>query len=61
MIFLAMEKGKHRLELSKEDVCKISKDENFCINIYLNEREFVRVQTPVVEEMLRVLADKGWG
>ena len=61
MIFLAMEKGKHRLELSRADVCKISKDENYCINIYLNEREFVRVQTPVVEEMLRVLSEKGWG
>ena len=61
MIFLALEKGKHRLELSKGDVCRISKDENFCINIYLNEREFVRVQTPVVDEMLRVLAEKGWG
>ena len=61
MIFLAMEKGKHRLELSRADVCKISKDENYCINIYLNEREFVRVQTPVFEEMLRVLSEKGWG
>ncbi len=61
MIFLALEKGKHRLELSRADVCRISKDENFCINIYLNEREFVRVQTPVVEEMLRVLVEKGWG
>ena len=61
MIFLALEKGKHRLELSRADVCRISKDENFCINIYLNEREFGRVQTPVVEEMLRVLTEKGWG
>ncbi len=61
MIFLALEKGKHRLELSKADVCRISRDENYCINIYLNEQEFVRVQTPVVEEMLRVLSEKGWG
>ena len=61
MIFLALEKGNHRLELSRGDVCRISKDENFCINIYLNEREFVRVQTPVVEEMIRVLTEKGWG
>ena len=61
MIFLSMEKGEHRMELSREDVHGIRSDERFCINIYLNEKEFVRIQTPVFEEMLRVLTEKGWG
>ena len=61
MIFLSLEKGKHRMELSREDVQSIRSDERYCIKIYLNEKEFVRVLTPISEEMLRVLTEKGWG
>ena len=61
MIFLSLEKGEHCMELSREDVRSIRSDERYCIKIYLNEKEFVRVQTPISEEMLRVLTEKGWG
>ena len=61
MIFLSLEKGEHRMELSREDVRSIRADERYCIKIYLNEKEFIRVQTPISEEMLRVLTEKGWG
>ena len=61
MIFLSMEKGDHRMELTRGDVKRICSEERFYLNIYLNEKNFVRVQTPVCEEMLRVLTEKGWG
>ena len=61
MIFLSLEKGEHRMELTRGDVKKICSEERFYLNIYLNEKNFIRVQTPVCEEMLRVLTEKGWG
>ncbi|MBR7098605.1 MAG: hypothetical protein IKC59_04245 [Clostridia bacterium] len=62
MVFLTVERGMHRLELSRTDVRRILTDpQNYCINIYLDDQKFVRVQTPVSEEMLRVLNEKGWG
>ena len=61
MIFLSIERGEHRMELSRKDVRSVRSEERYCINIYLNDKEFVRVQTPMFEEMLRVLSEKGWG
>ena len=61
MIFLSMEKGEHQMELSRNEVKSIRSDERFCIHIYLSEKEFVRIQTPVSEEILKVLTEKGWG
>lgn len=60
MIFLSMEKGKHRMELSREDVVDVRSDDRFFITIYLNQKEYVRVQTPVFKDVLRVLGENGW-
>lgn len=62
MIFLTVEQGSHRLELARTDVRRILTDpQNYCINIYLDDQKFVRVQTPVSEQLLRMLNEKGWG
>ena len=61
MIFLSLERGLHRMELSREDVRDIRSDERYSIRIYLNEKEFIQVRSPLSEEMLRVLSEKGWG
>ena len=62
MIFLTLEKGEHRMELSHDEIQRIRLDEEaYCINIYLDETKFVRVQTPICEKMLRMLTEKGWG
>lgn len=60
MIFLSLDKGEHRMELSREDVMEIRSDDRFCIKIYLNPKEYVRVQSPVFEDLMRVLREHGW-
>ncbi len=60
MIFLSLEKGTHQMELSRKDVAEIRSDDRYFITIRLNQKEYVRVQTPAFEEMLRLLSEKGW-
>ena len=60
MIFLSLERGDHRLELSRNDVRSVVLSENMTISVYLNEKQFVRVISGACEELYEVLREHGW-
>ena len=60
LVFLSLERGEHRLELSREDVQKIDLGENMTISIFLNDKQFIRVVSGDCEEMYEVLRENGW-
>ena len=60
MVFLSRECTTTSLELSHDDVKRVSMGQNMTINIYLNNTQFIRVFTGSGEEMLDVLRRQGW-
>ncbi len=60
MIFLSLEKGEHRLELSREDVQSVSQNENMSINIFLDNKQYIRMISGVSDEICEVLRENGW-
>lgn len=60
MIFLSLERGNHRLELSRKDVRSVIGNEDFTISIFLNDTQFIRVMSTATEEMLDILRQNGW-
>ena len=60
MVFLSLERGSQRLELNREDVKSIVLDEQFYMNIFLNNTQFIRVASGTCEEMYRILCENGW-
>lgn len=60
MILLSLEKGDHRLELSRGDVVSVVKSENMTISIFLNNKQYIRLISGVCEEICAVLRENGW-
>ena len=61
MIFLSVEQGKHRLELSREDVKSVVLEEDrYTIRIFLNHTQFIQVVSGVCIEMYDVLRENRW-
>ena len=60
MIFLSLEHGDNRLELSRADVRSVILNENLTISVYLNEKQFVRVISGACEELYEILREHGW-
>lgn len=60
MIFLSLERGDHRLELSKTDVKSVIRNDDMTISIFLNNTQFVRVMSATTEEIFQVLRENGW-
>lgn len=60
MILLSLERGDHRLELSRNEVQSIVLGENLTINIYLSNTRFIRVISGGSEELFDILRDNGW-
>ena len=60
MIFLSLEQGNHRLELSREDVKSIELGENLTISVFLNDKQFVRLLSGNCEDIYRILQENGW-
>lgn len=60
MVFLSRECTTPTLELSQDDVKRVSMGQNMTINIYLNNTQFIRVFTGSGEELLDVLRRQGW-
>ena len=61
MIFLSRECANATLELSHRDVASISLGEDEgTIDIYLNEKQFIRVISAVDEEIVKILKENGW-
>ena len=60
MIFLSLERGDHRLELSRDEVCSVIRDEDMTIRIFLNNTKFIRVFSGGCEQICDILRDHGW-
>ena len=61
MIFLSLEGGDHRLEISREEVKSIVLEENeLSIKIFLSNTQFIRVMSGVCYEMYGVLRENNW-
>ena len=60
MILLSMEKGSHQLEFSRNDIESVVIGDDMSIRVYLNDKQFVRVITNVIEEIGDVLRENGW-
>ncbi|MBR2019109.1 MAG: hypothetical protein IKA05_01765 [Clostridia bacterium] len=60
MIFLSLERGNHRLELSREDVKSVVLGENMTISIFLNEKQYIRLIAGDCEGIYEILRDNGW-
>ena len=60
MIFLSLEQGDHRLELSRDDVKSVQLGEDMTISIFLNDKQFIRVISGISEQMYDVLCENGW-
>ena len=60
MIFLSLENGTHRLELSRGDVLSVVQSEDMSISIFLNNKQYIRLISGVCEEICEVLRENGW-
>lgn len=60
MVLLSLERGDHRMELSREDVKKIFLSDPSGLCIHLGEKQYVRILSSYCEEMLNVLSENGW-
>lgn len=60
MVMIAESGGKHRMELPREEVVRVVKEDNYSIKIYVNQQDFIQIQTPTFEKVYSVLAEKGW-
>lgn len=60
MIFLSLENGNHRLELAKRDVASVVLGESMSINIFLDNKQYIRLISGVCEEICEVLRENGW-
>lgn len=61
MIFLSLENGNHRLELSREEVKSVVLEENECsLKIFLNNTQFIQVVSGVCYEMYGILRENNW-
>ena len=60
IILLSLDRGNHRLELSREDVRCIICEDQIAVSVFLNEKQFVRVISGVCHEICDVLREHGW-
>jgi len=60
MVFLSLERGNHRLELSREDVRRIALEGSTTLCIFMSETKFVRVISANCEEIYQILLDNQW-
>ncbi|MBQ7336339.1 MAG: hypothetical protein IJW92_07705 [Clostridia bacterium] len=61
MVFLALSCASPRLELTRDDVKSIaSGNDQPCINIFLNNTQFIRVFSGACDEILEILRENGW-
>ena len=61
MVLLSDEKEKPALELSQKDVDSIALGEDVgVIDIYLDQKQFIRFVCAIDEELVEILAQRGW-
>ena len=60
LILLSLDKGEHRLELTRENVTSVILGDQITLNIFLNQKQYIRVISGVCHEMYDVLTREGW-
>lgn len=60
VVLLSGEVDEKRMELSRDQVRLISAGDGFTVNIYLNEKQYIRVFSGAYEEILSILREQGW-
>ncbi|MBR3894903.1 MAG: hypothetical protein IKJ35_07135 [Clostridia bacterium] len=60
IVLLSLDRGNHRLELSRVDVRCITCEDGVAVSVFLNEKQFVRVISGGSEEICEILRENGW-
>lgn len=60
LILLSMDKGEHRLELTRDAITSVILGDQITLSIFLNQKQYIRVISGVCEEMYGVLSREGW-
>lgn len=60
MVFLSGEADEKSLELSRDQVRLVSVGDKLTVDIYLNEKQYIRVFSGAYEEILSILREQGW-
>jgi len=60
IVLLSLDRGNHRLELSRADVRAITCEDGVTVSVFLNEKQFVRVISGGCEEICEILRENGW-
>ena len=61
MVFLSLEKGEHRLELSRADVKSvILAREQFSFRVFISNTQFIEVTSGACDEIYDVLRENHW-
>lgn len=60
LIFLSGEADTKRLELSRAEVRRVIEGDGMTVDIYLNEKQYIRVFSGACEEILDILREQGW-
>ena len=61
IILLSLEKGSHRLELTRTQVKRIVVGDEMTISIFISNTQFIQIFSGACEELSRTLFDNGWG
>ena len=60
LILLSLDKGEHRLELTRDSITSVILGDPITLNIFLGQKQYIRVISGVCNEMYDVLAREGW-
>lgn len=60
IVFLSMERGEHRLELSRTEIREIKRSDETTISFFINDKQFVRLISGECEEIVDTLLQNGW-
>ena len=60
LILLSLDKGEHRLELTRESVASVVLGDPITLSIFLNQKQYIRIISGVCQEMFEVLQREGW-
>ncbi|MBQ8213796.1 MAG: hypothetical protein IJZ80_07280 [Clostridia bacterium] len=60
IIFLSVDRGEHRLELSRAEIREIKRSDDMTISFFVNDTQFVRLISGECEEIVDTLLQNGW-
>lgn len=60
LILLSMDRGEHRLELTRDSVASVVLGDEVTLSIFLDQKQYIRVISGVCQEMYGVLQNEGW-